>query len=55
LQGDLFHDAVHGGAKLIENMDGIKRRFGRNAIGLWAAGGRGHPTWGMCQQNLSQR
>lgn len=52
-QGDLFTPAVAGNEKLMNTLDAINARFGRQAAGLGATGWREKPEWGMRQAGLS--
>lgn len=53
LQGDLFGAGTLGDPALMRVVDGINRRYGRDAAGFGATGWRERPVWGMRQQNLS--
>lgn len=53
VQGDLFTRAVVGDDRLMDVLDRINRRYGRNTAGFAASGWQARPQWGMRQQSLS--
>jgi DNA polymerase V len=53
LQGDLFQSPVMGSKAVMDTLDAINRKFGRDTAGFAASGWRSNPAWGMRQRNVS--
>jgi DNA polymerase V len=53
LQGDLFAPTTIGDDALMQVMDRVNQRFGRNTLGVVATGWRKAPLWRMRQQALT--
>lgn len=53
LQHDLFQAPTVGNETLMNTLDAINRKFGRNSAGFAASGWKESPSWGMRQRNVS--
>lgn len=53
LQHDLFQAPTVGNEALMNTLDAINRKFGRNSAGFAASGWKQAPSWGMRQKNVS--
>jgi DNA polymerase V len=53
LQHDLFQAPTIGNEALMDTLDAINRKFGRNTAGFAASGWKDRPSWGMRQNNVS--
>lgn len=53
LQHDLFQAPTIGNEALMNTLDSINRKFGRNTAGFAASGWKERPIWGMRQKNVS--
>jgi DNA polymerase V len=53
LQHDLFQAPTAGNEALMNALDAINRKFGRNSAGFAASGWKQAPSWGMRQKNVS--
>ena len=53
LQHDLFQAPTVGNEALMNTLDAINRKFGRNSAGFAASGWKANPAWGMRQKNVS--
>jgi DNA polymerase V len=53
LQHDLFQAPTIGNEALMNTLDAINRKFGRNSAGFAASGWKARPEWGMRQKNVS--
>jgi DNA polymerase V len=53
LQHDLFQAPTVGNEALMDTLDAINRKFGRNSAGFAASGWKENPAWGMRQKNVS--
>ena len=53
LQHDLFQAPTVGNEALMNTLDAINRKFGRNSAGFVASGWKESPSWGMRQKNVS--
>lgn len=53
LQHDLFQSPTVGNEVLMNTLDNINRKFGRNSAGFASSGWNKNPEWGMRQKNVS--
>lgn len=53
LQGDLFGSAALGDSALMQVVDRINARYGRDAARFGATGWQVSPAWGMRQRTMS--